>query len=168
MNATIRRQVASLKTMDIHQLRARHRDVFGEETRSCNKQHLRKKIAWRIQAMAYGGLSERAKRRALEIANDADLRIRMPKAMEGAEAAEAVAGQAASRCSGHRDPRLPVPGTLLVREFKGQDIVVTVLDEGFELDGKIYKSLSAIAREVTGTKWNGFAFFQLDTKKGDS
>ena len=66
-----------------------------------------------------------------------------------------------SRASGSRDPRLPLPGTLLAREFQGRDIVVKVLDNGFEFDGRRYKSLSAIAKEVTGSKWNGFLFFGI-------
>lgn len=65
------------------------------------------------------------------------------------------------RLPASRDRRLVLPGTLLVREYKGQSVVVKVLDEGFEYEGRRYKSLSAIAREVTGTKWNGFLFFGL-------
>ena len=160
MNPSVRTQIAALRTMPIDQLRRKHLDVFGEETRSCNKEHLRKRIAWRIQALAEGGLSERARRRALDMANDADLRIRMPKAIEEMDAAEIAARSATSRYPGNRDPRLPLPGTLLVREFKGRDVVVKVLDQGFEFEGSVYKSLSSIAREVTGTKWNGFVFFQ--------
>jgi len=69
------------------------------------------------------------------------------------------------RLSQLMDPRLPVPGTLLVREFKGRDIVVKVLDKGFEYDGRHFKSLSAIAQAATGTKWNGFLFFGLKKSK---
>lgn len=65
------------------------------------------------------------------------------------------------RLPASRDRRLPLPGTLLVREYKGQSVVVKVLDEGFEYEGRRHKSLSTIAREVTGTKWNGFLFFGL-------
>ena len=132
MNPSVRREVAALRTMPIDKLRRKHLEVFGEETRSCNKEHLRKKIAWRIQAQAEGGLSERARRRALEIANDADLRVRMPRAMVDGDPAEIAARSSTSRYSGNRDPRLPFPGTLLVREFKGHDIVVKVLAEGYK------------------------------------
>lgn len=65
------------------------------------------------------------------------------------------------RLPASRDRRLPLTGTLLAREYNGQSVVVKVLDEGFEYEGRRYKSLSAIAREVTGTKWNGFLFFSL-------
>ena len=67
------------------------------------------------------------------------------------------------RC-GH-DSRLPLPGSLLARDYKGQTIVVKVLDSGFEYDGRVFGSLSAVAQEVTGAKWNGFAFFGLRHKR---
>ena len=67
--------------------------------------------------------------------------------------------------NGGGDPRLPMPGTLLSREYKGRVISVEVRENGFEFDGKIYKSLSSIARAVTGTRWNGFLFFGLISAK---
>src|SRR5262252_8603944 len=75
----IRQQLEELKRMTVRQLRQKHVEVFGEESRSNHKQFLFRRIAWRIQALAEGGLSERARRRAMELANDADLRIRAPK-----------------------------------------------------------------------------------------
>jgi len=75
----IHEEIESLRQMSVGQLKEKYREVFGEETRSNHKQFLFRRIAWRIQANAWGGLSERARRRALEIANDADLRIRAPK-----------------------------------------------------------------------------------------
>ncbi|MBN1548492.1 MAG: DUF2924 domain-containing protein, partial [Syntrophaceae bacterium] len=77
MNETTYQQVQALSRMTVGELRERYIDVFGEETRSHHKDFLRKRIAWRLQALAEGSLSERARRRAEEIANDADLRIRM-------------------------------------------------------------------------------------------
>ena len=61
-----------------------------------------------------------------------------------------------------RDARLPMPGSLIVKKYKDQTVVVKVLDDGFEYDGRRFTSLSAIAGEITGTRWNGFAFFGLD------
>src|SRR5687768_10683831 len=75
---TVQQQVAALAAMTVGQLKARYREVFCEETRSTNKDWLRKRLAWRIQALAEGGLSERAQRRADELANDADLRVCVP------------------------------------------------------------------------------------------
>ena len=79
LQTTVRKEIEALRTMTLKQLRQKHAEVFGEETRSHHKHFLFRRIAWRIQALAEGGLSERARRRALEIANDADLRVRAPK-----------------------------------------------------------------------------------------
>jgi len=148
--------------MTVGELREKYKEVFGEESRSNHKQFLFRRIAWRVQALAEGGLSERARRRALEIANDADLRIRPPKGFDiGVPAERSVTRKLAAT-----DPRLPVPGTLLVREWRGQSIVVKVRTDGFEYDGRLYRSLSGIARAVTGTKWNGFLFFDLAVGNG--
>src|SRR5690242_5179539 len=146
--------------MTVSQMREKYIEVFGEESRSNHKQFLFRRIAWRIQALAEDGLSERARRRALEIANDADLRVRAPKTafqQDVGFSQESVKRKVAAET----DPRLPFVGSEIAREYKGRRIVVKVLAGGFEFEGKIYKSLSAIAREVTGTKWNGFLFFGL-------
>ena len=160
MDTTLRCEVEGLSRMTVPQLRERYVGVFGELSRSYNKDFLRKRIAWRLQALAYGGLSERARRRAEELADDADLRVRAPRSTQERDAASAQRrGKPATRPT--RDPRLPLPGELLVREFKGATVVVRVLEDGFEYEGRFHRSLSPIAREVTGTNWNGFAFFQL-------
>jgi hypothetical protein len=132
---------------------------LARTARSGNKDYLYRRIAWRLQANAEGDLSERARLRALEIANDADLRVRAPKADIGTHAHTRTTVTA---INGARDPRLPRPGTLLTREFKGQVHVVKVLADGFEYDGRQYKSLSKVATEIAGTRWNGFVFFGLD------
>jgi hypothetical protein len=160
----LREEIESLRHMTVGQLKDKYREVFGEKSRSYHKQFLVRRIAWRIQANAEGGLSERARRRALEIANDADLRIRAPKnflreALDQSRTLE-------TRISPSEDPRLPMPGTLLVRRYRGQDIVVRVRQDGFEYDGTIHRSLSSAVRAATGTPWNGFAFFHLGGKPG--
>lgn len=161
MEATTYQEVQGLSRMTVGELREKYIEVFGGETRSYHKEFLRKRIAWRIQALAEGDLSERARRRAEELANDADLRTRAPRDPVASGSAEVKGRTATGRISPSCDPRLPLPGTLLSREFKGCDIVVKVLDNGFEFDGRRYKSLSAIAQEVTGSKWNGFLFFGI-------
>jgi hypothetical protein len=83
VETAMRKQIDELSRMTVGQLRQKYLGVFGEESRSNHKQFLFRRIAWRIQALAEGGLSERARRRALEIANDADLRIRAPKTKFG-------------------------------------------------------------------------------------
>ena len=157
-------QIEGLRHMTVGQLKKRYREVFGEDSRSNHKQFLFRRVAWRIQANAEGGLSERARRRALEIADDADLRIRAPKNFlkETLDQTRIVE----SRVSASADPRLPLPGTLLIRRFQGKDIVVRVREDGFEWSGRLYSSLSAAVREATGTRWNGFAFFNLGDRPG--
>lgn len=155
------KEIDELSRMTVSQLRKKYSLVFGEESRSNHKQFLFRRIAWRIQANAEGGLSERARRRALEIANDADLRIRAPKNKFGSNVSMDPKLSISRKVAGALDPRLPPPGSYLEREYKGSRVLAKVLVDGFEFDGKIYRSLSAIAQEVTGTKWNGFLFFNL-------
>ncbi len=151
-------------TMTVGQLRqTKYREVFGEQSRSNHKQFLVRRVAWRMQAHAYGGLSERARRRALEIANDADLRIRAPKNFLKEELDETRTVE--SRVSPTEDPRLPMPGTELVRRYRGKDVVVRVREDGFEYGGQ-NRSQSSAVRAATGTPWNGFAFFALGGKPG--
>jgi hypothetical protein len=157
MQIQLHEEIDALRRMTVGELRVKYREVFGEESRSNHKQFLFRRIAWRIQALAEGGLSERARRRALEIANDADLRIRAPKEFD----AIAPSDRSVRRRITVNDPRLPAPGQFLVREYTGRSIEVKVRTDGFEYDGRVHRSLSAIAREVTGTKWNGFLFFQI-------
>jgi hypothetical protein len=148
--------------MPVGQLRQKHVEVFGEASRSNHKQFLFRRIAWRIHALAEGGLSERARRRALEIANDADLRTRAPKGtFNNDQLAPNLTVR--RRVAVDADPRLPAPGALLVRHYKDRDVIVKVLKDGFEFEGQIHRSLSGIARQVTGTKWNGFVFFNLES-----
>lgn len=149
----------ALEKMTVPQLKRRYAEVFGEETRTHHKVLLIKRILWRMQALREGGLSERARERARGLANDADLRRGPPKA---ATAPAAPAGGVVSvKLEASADERLPAPGTLLRREYKGRAILVRVLPKGFEYDGEVYRSLSAIAAKVTGSHWNGFRFFGL-------
>jgi hypothetical protein len=160
----LREEIEALRHMTAGQLKEKYQDVFGEMSRSNHKQFLFRRIAWRVQANAEGGLSERARKRALEIADDADLRIRAPKNFLKAELDESRMIEA--RVARTDDPRLPMPGSDLGRRYRGTDIVVRVRQEGFEYDGHLHRSLSSAVREATGTPWNGFAFFGLGGKPG--
>ncbi len=160
-------RIAELETMTTDRLRAKYAEVFGEQTRSRSAAHLRKKIAWRMQANEEGGVSERAKKRAAEIANDADVRTRAPQdAAKKNDAPDPKRTRTSKFSGGSHDLRVPVAGTVLTRTYKKKAISVLVLDEGFEFEGTVYKSLSAIARAVTGTSWNGFTFFGLNKPSG--
>ena len=164
MDASVVAEIEELRRLKIGALRVKYREVFGEESRSGNKQFLFRRIAWRIQSKAEGGLSERACRRALEIADEADLRIRAPEGFFAGTTSD-NAGSSADRTKPRRDWRLPVPGAVLTRQFGNRRIAVTVLEDGFEYQSRRYRSLSAIAREVTGTRWNGLSFFGLTERR---
>lgn len=161
------KQIGALRRMSPQQLRDRYAEVFSERTRSGNRQFLVKRIAWKLQANAEGSLSERAKRRARELAADSDLRLNPPPPETEDKASPDNAGTTPHNGNAHaaqrngRDPRLPAPGTVLTRTYKDDTLQVTVLDSGFEFDGERFKSLSAIARAVTGSHVNGFQFFNL-------
>jgi len=109
--------------------------------------------------LAEGDLSERARRRAEELANDADLRLSSPRNLSSARALAERAQ--AERLPPGWDRRLPPPGSLLNRRYKGRLLQVKILAKGVELDGKRYGSLSALANALTGAHCNGFAFFRL-------
>ena len=163
MKVGIAKEVAALKRMTAVELKKKYLEVFGEKSRSCNKDFLRKRIAWRLHAVAEGDISERARRRAEELANDADLRVRMPRSKDSS--ADSSERTAVRRFSPSLKRRLPMPGTELTREYQGETIRVMVLEKGFEYEGEFYKSLTSVAKKVTGSHWNGFNFFGLCKKK---
>lgn len=162
MDGSLLKQIEALRAAPIEVIRQKHRELFGEEPRSRNRHSLVRRIAWRLQANGEGGLSERARQRALEIANDADVRVLPPR-----RAPDSQFGMRSGRA--RFDRRIPPVGIVLKREHRGSLISVEVLTNGFEYQGRQYRSLSAIASEVTGTRWNGLAFFGLtgERRKGE-
>ncbi len=167
MTLLIGAEVAALRRLTAKELRQRFAELFGQPTRTGNKTWLIRRIAWRLQALAEGDLSERARRRAAELANDADLRLGPP---QGPRAIAATNGQRdrapATPVGAERDNRLPPPGTVLTRPYKGQVLQVLVRSDGFEFDGRLFPSLSATARAITGSHCNGFLFFFGARRKG--
>jgi hypothetical protein len=161
MHLNIAKEVATLEAMNVAELRVRYSEVFGEETRVGHKTWLVRRIAWRLQALAEGDLSERARRRAAELANDADLRLIPPRSVQS---------QPANKDPGARqeqpDPRLPPPGQTLRRLYKGRVLHVRILPKGFAFEGAVYRTLSAVAKAITGSHTNGFLFFGLLGKGG--
>jgi hypothetical protein len=155
MDAAVRQEIESLRKLKTKALKIRYRELFQEESASSNHQHLFRRIAWRLQARAEGDLNERARERAAELAEDVDLRLRAPRRFwkQLADGKEPGAP---------RDPRIPAVGTVLKREHQGKTIVVTVLEEGFDHNGRTFRSLSAIAHHATSTRWNGFTFFHCE------
>jgi hypothetical protein len=161
-------ELAALRRLTPRELRARYAEAFGEQPSTKNRGWLLKRLAWRLQSLAEGDLSQRARRRAAELANDADLRTTPPRpARPDPAPARPAAAVPAPRPPA--DSRLPAPGTVLTRPYKGALLQVRVLPAGFEYDGLAYQSLSAVARAITGSHCNGFLFFQgALASKGDS
>src|SRR5438270_10642304 len=144
MSPNSARELAALQRLTVPQLRARYAEVFGETTNANNRLWLVKKIAWRLQALAEGGLSERARQRAAELAHDADLRANPPKTVPMLIPAETPPPRAPA------DDRLPPPGTVLTRPYKGALLQVKIRADGFEHAAQGYPSLSAVAKAITG------------------
>jgi hypothetical protein len=158
MHVNVAKEVAALRKMTMRELRARYAEAFGEQTNANNKAWLLKRIVWRLQANAEGDLSERARRRAAEVANDADLRLSPPKPKEAPAPDERTW---IAPITVGREHRLPPPGSIISRPYKGETLRVMVLADGFEFEGEKFKSLSAVAKAVTGQHCNGFLFFKL-------
>lgn len=153
---TLAQQLAALARNTYRELQERHAELFGETPQARNRHWLIKRIAWRLQANAEGNLSERAKARIAALANDADLRIMAPRMKTpSVEQAVPVVPQRPVHA------RLPNPGTILTRPYKGVTLRVTVLEQGFEYEGVVYRSLSAVAKAITGSHCNGYQFFRL-------
>ena len=164
MTMNIAKEVAALGRMTVSELRSKHIDAFGEPTRTGNRDYLVKRIAWRLQANAHGDLSEQARRRADELANDADLRTTVPKQATGCRleaAGKTIVRRMPTSSLNTQASNLPLAGACLRRPYKGREIVVHVRPRGFEYEGVIYRSLSGVAKAVTGTHWNGYHFFGL-------
>jgi len=156
MKERIMEQIAALKDVSVEELQRRHRELFGgQEAASDNKVYLIRRIAYRLQELQSGGLSEKAQNRLAELIalydpiNNKDMR---PKVSLETDARKKSIG---------RDRRLPIPGSVIFREYRGKKIEAKVLENGFEYNGKIYRTLTAIAQEVTGAHWNGYLFFNL-------
>src|SRR5438094_2078691 len=128
MNDTVRTEIENLRKERTKALKARYRELFGEESHSSNHAYLFRRIAWRLQALAEGDLSKRVRERAEELAVDVDIRLRAPRQFWG-ELAQT--GQTTSR-----DNRLPPAGTVLTRDFQGRSIRAKVLADGLQYEGR--------------------------------
>jgi DUF2924 family protein len=141
MHDSILAQLAALPGKTTPELKQLWRELYDREARSFNRDFLIKRLAYRIQELAYGGLSARAEAKLRELIAEEEARLN---------------GKLPVR-KGDR----PIAGTRLIREWQGVEHCATVLKDGFEYQGQKYKSLSAIARAVTGTRWNGPLWFGL-------
>jgi len=149
MDDATRDRIQSLRRLTAKELKTLYGELFGEASPASNQVHLYRRLAWRLQALAEGELSERARERAAELALDAELRLRAPRKFWE----QATEAETREKTQNHlRDSRLPPPGTELTRQYQGQLIRVKVAPNGFEYQGKRYASLSAIASKVTGMR----------------
>jgi len=160
----IKAELAALDRMATGELAERYAELTGQPVRTRHRAYLIRKIAWRIQADAEGDLSERARRRAAQLANDADVRLMPPKGASPDDLAEPIERRT-GRTVTVRDPRIPAVGTAITRKLKGRTYHVLVLPNGFEFEGERYRTLSAVAKEITGSHWNGFRFFRLGVER---
>jgi hypothetical protein len=161
MNMRLEEELDALKRMTVSQLQRKYAEVFGEPTRAHNKPFLWKRIAWRLQVQAEGDISERARQRAQKLAREEDLRIHPPKGTFAPAPAPDKSRTVVLPFTPVRDERLPTPGTLLGRIYRGKRVEVEVLSKGFRYKGRNYPTLTAVAKEITGTHWNGYEFFGL-------
>ena len=134
-------RLAALKITPTPDLKAQWRDLFETEPPPFNRRYLESRLAYRIQELAYGGLKPEIIKRLEALGEQLD------------------GGSITTRRI--RADLKPIAGTRLIREWQGVEQIVTVTQDGFEWQGRPYQSLSAIARAITGTRWNGWVFFGL-------
>lgn len=153
----VEKEGARMERQSIGELKQRFAELCGYLPGTRNRIWLIRRIAWKLQANAEGGLSERALARARELARDADLRTTAPrpKPMPAGAATKVI------KATFDTDSRLPVPGSIITRAYKGRALRVVVRDHGFEFEGERFKSLSAVAKHITGSHCNGYLFFGL-------
>ena len=162
MESSVIRKIHRLRPMTVGELRIEWEKLYGQASRSRNRDFLFRRLAWRVQELQHGGLSDHTKARIDELGPDAFTRARTSSVAAHATS-EPV--PATTQTSSRRDPRLPSPGTVLLKEYRGNSIRVLATQDGYEWDGHHFQSLSAVARAITGAKWNGRLFFGLTKRK---
>jgi hypothetical protein len=145
MTKSVLARLAALKTATAPELKAQWRQLFDREPPPYNRRYLEDRLAYRLQELAYGGLKAETLARLHALAEELD-------------------GRAPSGRPRSASP-MPIAGTRLIREWQSVEHCVTVREDGFEYQGAPYRSLSAIARSITGTRWNGWVFFGLKNKR---
>jgi len=156
MRDAVLSKVVALQRFSLAELRQQHNQLFpNEKSAPANKSYLKRRIAYRLQELAFGGLSDQAQGRLQELIQQYDPINRKPPETPPPP----QAGSPKPRPL--RDRRLPIPGTILTKVYKGVEFQVKALPKGFEFQGKTYRSLTAIAKIITGMHWNGYLFFGL-------
>src|SRR5262245_45195416 len=148
MTDAVLARIAALKSMAMPDLKQKWRKLFDSEPPPYNRRFLESRLAYRIQELAYGGLKPETVGRLVALGEELD-------------------GGNMARRKQKANSR-PIAGTQLIREWKGVEHRVTVRQDDYEYQGRPYKSLSAIARAIAGTRWNGLVFFGLKNQRGRS
>ena len=141
-------QLAELQGLSVNELKAKWEALLGTVAPNNARAYLELRIGYRIQELTYGGLTRETRRTLDLLADEVEGKVGRKRMVE--------------------DARNPVPGTRLVREWEGIEHTVTVLGDGYEWQGRKYRSLSAVAKAITGTNWNGFRFFGFRAKQRNS
>ena len=141
-------RLAALKTTSTPDLKQQWRELFASEPPPFNRRYLESRLAYRIQELTYGGLKPETIKRLEALGEQLD------------------GGNIITRRT--RVDLKPIAGTRLIRDWQGVEQIVTVTQDGFEWQGRPYRSLSAIARAITGTRWNGWVFFGLKNHRRTS
>ncbi len=140
-------RLAALKDASVPDLRQKWRDLFDKEPPAYNRRFLESRLAYRIQELAYGGLKPETRKYLEDLGEE----------LYGKDT------NITARRIRHADK--PITGTRLIREWQGVEHTVTVRDDDYEYQGRPYKSLSSVARAITGTRWNGWVFFGLKNQR---
>jgi hypothetical protein len=144
--------IMELKKAPAEELQKRYKELYGEDASGTHKTYLWRKIAYKLQEQKHGSLSAKTNGKLKALIEEFD-----PINNKALRPDKPIVSQEAPT----KDKRLPIPGTVITKEYKGANYQVKVLEKGFEYNGKIYKTLSAIAKEITGAHWNGYLFFNL-------
>jgi len=146
--AKVLARLAALKDMTVRELKSEWQALIGSPAPNNSRPFLERRIAYRIQELTFGGITKPTRQLLDALADE----------VEGKKVRKSMIS----------DPRNPVIGTRLVREWDGTEHTITVLKDGFDWQGRRYKSLSAVARDITGTQWNGYRFFGLRENRRDA
>ena len=175
MSAGATTQISRLQKMGLQELREEYEKAFGKPTKSRNRKQLFSQIAKKLQSDRGGQTLDmtsgkptltvkyQPKKKAAGKKTKAESKKTAGKKTSTKKTVSATTAKKPRQTKpiGQRDPRLPKVGTIITKEYKGQTINVRVLEKGFEYDGDVFRSLSAVAKHVTGSIWNGYLFFQL-------
>jgi hypothetical protein len=147
-------EIMELKEKSLAELKTKYKELFGQEPPSSNKVFLWRKIAYRLQELECGNVTEDTQGKIQEL-------IKKYDPVNNTNIRPDNGNEQIAKNKPNRDRRLPIPGTLITKEYKGKKYELKILEKDFGYNNKIYKSLSAIAKEVTGAHWNGYLFFNL-------